>query len=79
MQNMDFKTEIEVLIMLKEAASRQENNISIGKAAYLLFLCSYSFSYIRYCELIDSLLTTRRMVSAKMSAIESCFTFLLLP
>src|SRR5574344_1979241 len=30
-----------------------------------------------YCELIDSLLSTRRMVSANISAMLNCFTFVL--
>ena len=31
--------------------------------------------YSKYCELIDSLVITRRIVSANISAIESCLTF----
>ena len=38
-------------------------------------LCVFCGDYTRYCELMLSLLTTRRMVSANMSATESCFTF----
>ena len=40
----------------------------------LLYCCYVASPYRRYCEEMLLLSTTRRMVSAKRSATESCFT-----
>lgn len=37
--------------------------------------CLFPLYYIKYWSLMDSLFSTRRIVSAMRSAIESCFTF----
>lgn len=42
--------------------------------AYFNQYTLHRFAYTRYCELMLLLLMTRRMVSANMSATESCFT-----
>ena len=57
---------------------------SRSRTTILLLLIFYAYlyrytllisAYTRYCELMLWLLMTRRIVSANMSATDSCFTF----
>lgn len=57
-----------VKIQKKQALPSDERTVC------LLYYCYVASSYRRYCEEMLLLSTTRRMVSAKRSATESCFT-----
>lgn len=66
--------ERKILRQGRENAKKKQALPSDERTVCLLYCCYVALSYRRYCEEMLLLSTTRRMVSAKRSATESCFT-----
>lgn len=66
--------ERKILRQGRENTKKKQALPSDERTVYLLYCCYVALSYRRYCEEMLLLSTTRRMVSAKRSATESCFT-----
>lgn len=66
--------ERKILRQERENTKKADPAPSDERTVCLLYCCYVALSYRRYCEEMLLLSTTRRMVSAKRSATESCFT-----